>query len=109
MSEEFDYEEEDLEEEYSEFDDERSEKYSYNYDENDYEYGDEDEEDSYEMWFALKFGFAGQICRQAEFGAFKFSFYEQIRRVVSANFWAEFGLTYEFVFFNDPSNRHLQI
>ena len=37
MSEEFDYEEEDLEEEYSEFDDERSERYSYNYDENDYE------------------------------------------------------------------------
>ena len=49
MSEEFDYEEEDLEDVYSEFDDERSERYSYNYDENDYEYGDEDEEDSYEM------------------------------------------------------------
>ena len=54
MSEEFEYEEEDLDE-YSEFDDENSESYNYNYDENDYEYDDGgEEEDSYEMQLAIK-------------------------------------------------------
>ena len=86
MSEEFDYEEEDLEEEYSEFDDERSEKYSYNYDENDYEYGDEDEEDSYEMWFALKFGFARQIAGRPNLERLNLAFTGKFGAWFSADF-----------------------